>query len=441
MKLIYLILLSLAIFSCSKEDENKIPTDTDTFKNSKIISYSKNMGHSGEEITIYGENFTSEISKITLTFDNISATILSSSLTEIKFILPRVITTIPVLNLVIPNRSVTNEVVNEYNGNIGILPAIVYNSWSILNQSLIASTDIRINKIQHLSATKMYLTLYSGTGGILKYTDDGGIKWKKTDDNWANLSAFHMASNSNSGFNSNGIDLRKITNFTSIQSLRQLPFISTIYVDDNLDKGTVITNKGIVYITNDGVNFNQVYQSSITNNTSFDPFSFPVNEKLSNNHIWAGGRNKIRVNSIDKYYPFLLFKNNTTDGWKEYSFQNDLDYVPCDIVFLNQTQGYLHSYQYDFASIQNRVASKIYKTSTGGDSWSLIYNGLPFLHLTFKDVNIGWAITANKIYKTIDAGVTWQLNYTHTQDLRNISYKDGVVWAFSKDNILKFYLQ
>ena len=47
-----------------------------------------------------------------------------------------------------------------------------------------------------------------------------------------------MTSNEGSGFNSNGIGLRKITNFTNLQILNQIGFISTIYVDDDLNNAT-----------------------------------------------------------------------------------------------------------------------------------------------------------------------------------------------------------
>ena len=435
MKLIYSILLSLLLFSCSNEEENKITSDTDTFKNSKIISYSKNFGYSGDEITIYGENFTTDMSKITLTFDNVPATIISSTLTEIKFILPVVASVVPNLNLSIPNRSFLNEVVNDYNGNIGILPTISYNNWLVYTNLNGISLDVK--KIQQMTADKMYVTIPSGTGGRLIYTNDGGISWKNIDDNWSALSAFHMTSNEGTGFNSNGVSLRKITNFTGLQVLNQIPFITTIYLDDNLNNATFITDKGKVYTATDGVNFNQVYVTSINTTDNFPPFYYPVNEKLDNNHIWAGGINKVTTNGNVNTFPFLLFKNNTTDGWKEYSFPNEFGFKSNDLAFLNETSGYFLTNKY----LNTPISSKIYKTTTGGDSWSLIYDGLPFLHFTFKDANTGWAITTNKIYKTTDGGVTWQLNYTHNQDISNISYKDGVVWAFSLNNILKFHIQ
>ncbi|WP_428225620.1 IPT/TIG domain-containing protein [Flavobacterium sp.] len=440
MKTLYTLVIGLLFLSCSRQEEES-PKDYEQYISATIKSYSINYGHSGQEVIIYGEHFTTDLSKITLKFDDVSAKIISTSLSEIKCILPVTSNPIPELNLAITNKVVHKSVTNEYYGNIGILPSINYNKWTILNKSLGGSIELKINKIQQLSATEMYLTIPSGTGGLLIYTNDGGLTWKKIDENWANLSAFHMSSKPGFGFNYNGINIRKINDFTNIQMLNHLGFLNTLYVDDTLNNATAITSQGVVFTTNDGINFNQVYEASNNKNLQINLFYYPVNEKLSNNHIWAGGRNKIRVNWTDKYFPFLLFKNNTTEGWKEYSFHNDIDYVPSDIIFLNETQGFFHSYEHNINANQNRLTSKIYSTSNGGDSWSLIYTDMPFFHMTFKDKKVGWAISSNKIFKTTNGGVSWQLDYTHTQELKNISYKNGAVWTFSKDHILKFFIQ
>lgn len=437
MKLFYSLFFAVFLLSCSQEEQP--PQDYEQFMGAIIKSYSVNYGHSGQEVTMYGEHFTTDLSKITLKFDDITANVISASLTEIKFTLPTATRPIPELNLHILNKTVTKSVVNDYQGNIGILPAINYNNWTVLNQSLVASTNLKINKIQQISASKIYLNIHSGIGGTLLYSGDSGISWKVIDDCWSDLSAFHMT-NSGSGLCSTGVGLRKISNLNPVTTgfVKEIPFISAVYMDENLTNATFVTNKGLVYSSTDGVNYDIVYSSTNSSNSFYDPFYYPVNDKLSNNHIWVGGINGENV-SGSKKYPFILFKNNTTDGWKEFPFQNDLDFRPSDLIFINETTGYFHSYSFD--SNLNRVSSKIYKTITGGDSWTSVFNGQPFLHITFKDQNTGWAIYQNKIYKTINGGTTWQLDYTHTQDLRNISYKDGVVWSFSKDHILKLYIQ
>ena len=143
------------------------------------------------------------------------------------------------------------------------------------------------------------------------------------------------------------------------------------------------------------------------------------------------------ANGFSGDHPFILFKNNTADGWKEYPFVKEKSgYYAREICFVDSENGFLLINKY----LKTLLDVKLFKTINGGDSWSQIYNGEMFTKFTFKDANTGWAILDNKIYKTINGGSVWTLDYTHDQPIRNISYKNNVVWAFSTDKIIKRYL-
>jgi len=412
--------------SCSSDSgDNSTPTPEPPIvvvKTAKVTSYSKNAGETGETISIYGENFSDKASDIKITFDGVSATIVSATATEIKFVLPQTEKVLPKLELTIENKTISNEVKNDYEGNIGILPARSLTGWIAQENNL--DRDGETFNIQMESDKIVYFS------GSFK-TSDGGITWKP----WADGSVFHVTTN-NEGWSS-GIGNPKMTKITAGGSVVTKAFANIenindvyycIYVDANMKDGTVVTQNGKVYTTSNGLDFTKSYELSGTTANLFQ------STKIDNNHIWVIGYKPITV-GVNK--PFILFKNNTTDGWKEYPFVNEeAGYIAREICFVDNENGFLLINHYN----QSLLDVKLFKTNNGGDSWTEVYNSELFTKFTFKDANTGWAVLDNKIYKSTNGGTAWTLDYTHSQKIGAIAYKNNVVWAFSEDKIIKRYL-
>lgn len=422
--------LFLTLNSCSSDSGNDLGATPEppvlVIKPAKVTSYSKNSGETGETVTIYGENFSDKISAIKITFDGVAATIVSTTAAEITFKLPATEKVLPKMVLTVDGKTVNNEVKNNYSGNIGILPARSLTDWIAQERTL--ERDGSTDNIQMISDKILYL------GGVSK-TLDGGITWSK----WANGTRFYATTNDEGWSSSYGLhNLTKITaggylgqeTFAKIENTTEDYYC--MYVDANMNDGTVVTRNGKVFTTSNGVDFTKVYE--IGDNTA-DLFQ---SAEIDNDHFWAIGYKTIKNNEgFTDNRPFILFKNNKTDGWKEYPFINEPGgYFAREICFVDLETGFLLVNQY----FQTLLDVKLFKTTNGGDSWTPIYNGEKFTKFAFKDANTGWAILENKIYKTTNGGTAWTLDYTHNQPIRNISYKNNVVWAFSTDKILKRYL-
>lgn len=427
-----LLLQVVLLFNGCSSDSGDNPTPTPdqppvvVIKTAKISSYSKNSGETGETVTMYGGNFSDNVNDIKITFDGVAATIVSATSAEIKFILPQTQKVLPKLELTIVNRTIINEVKNDYQGNIGILPTRTLTDWVAQENSL--QRDAANASIQMISDKMLYV------GGVLR-TLDGGITWT----HWASGTAFHATINDEGWSSSLGINtLTKITpggyvgndTFAKIENTTETYYC--MYVDANMKDGTVVTQSGKVFTTSNGVDFTKKYELSGTTANLFQ------STKIDNNHIWVIGYKPIKdKDGFTFNKPFILFKNNTTDGWKEYPFINEVDgYYAREICFVDSSTGFLLVNKY----YQVLLDVKLFKTTDGGDTWSPLYNGEKFTKFTFKDANTGWAILENKIYKTTNGGAAWALDYTNDQPLGNISYKNNVVWAFSKDKIIKRYL-
>lgn len=427
--LIVVLQLSLLFSNCSSDSGNEsTPTPpVVVIKTAKVTSYSKNAAETGETVSIYGENFSDKVSDIKITFDGVPATILSATATEIKFNLPQTEKLLPKVTLTIEGKEIVNEVKNDYQGNIGILPIPSTTGWFTI--PIHRKSDSAIPRIQMLSDKILY---YTQSGARLSRTLDGGITW--TD--WANNgfgAGFHATIN-DEGWCHTGFGISKIAvgGYLGIDEFanfgdNKVETAYSIYVDDNMKDGTIISQKGKVFTTKNGVDFTKVYEIEDNGANLYQA------TEIDNDHIWAiGYKEQGNINQ-----PFILFKNNTTDGWKEYPFVKEpAGYYAREICFVDSENGFLLINKY----LKTLLDVKLFKTINGGDSWSQIYNGEMFTKFTFKDANTGWAILDNKIYKTINSGSVWTLDYTHDQPIRNISYKNNVVWAFSTDKIIKRYL-
>jgi photosystem II stability/assembly factor-like uncharacterized protein len=431
--LLIVLQIALSFNSCSS-DSGDTPTNVTppapVVINTTIKSYSKDYGTTGETITMTGENFSTKISEIKITFDGVAGTVLSATATEITFTLPATVKVLPKLVVAIENRTVTNSVVNNYNGNIGILPIPSTTDWFTMENVL--KGDKKIYKMQMLSNKVLYYSMADYGGSGVYRTLDGGITYKE----WgrSGFSGIFYATKNDEGWADTAFGIQKVpfggsAQMDIIDATKGDGYFST-YVDDNMKNGTIVTQKGKVFTTSNGVDFTKAYEIPNSQTNLFQSV------EIDNEHIWAIGYNTIKdAAGITGNRPFIIFKNNTTDGWKEYSFVNEADgYYAREICFVDISTGFL------LINNSSTLDVKLFKTTDGGDTWSPVYNGEKFTKFTFKDSNTGWAILDNKIYKTTNGGVAWTLDYTHDQPIRNIAYKNNVVWAISNDKIIKRYL-
>ena len=443
--LLVVLQLFLMLGACSSDSGSDSAVEPIVVKTPKITAFSKNSGEIGETITLSGEDLSDKISEIKITFDEVSATIVSATTKEITFILPNSEKVLPKFALTIADKKVINEVKNDYKGAIGILPKPSTSDWFTMeNTSLI--NDLGIHRIQQLSESKLYYSIDTNTseGTSIYRTLDGGITWilwahntlrggfyvTANDEGWADRS-FAFSKISKEGYL--GFD-----EFAKFEDNQKVSVFKATYVDDEMKNGTCVTYKGKVYTTNDGINFRKAYEVNITES---DVFSLSLSTQIDNDHMWVIGskRMKGRNDNLLDDRPFILFKNNTTDGWKEYPFIDEGKRCSAkEIYFVDKTNGFLLIDKYND---NTKIETKLFKTANGGDSWEQIYNQQFFTKFTFKDANTGWAIAENKIYKTVDGAASWTLDYTHDQPIKAISYKNNVVWAISKDKIIKRYLK
>ncbi|MBP4137454.1 IPT/TIG domain-containing protein [Flavobacterium geliluteum] len=436
--LVAVLQLVLIISGCSSDSgDNSTPTPEPPvviIKTAKVTSYSKNAGETGETISIYGENFSDKMSDIKITFDGVAATIVSTTAAEIKFTLPQSETTLPKVILTIAGKQILNEVKNDYNGNIGILPKSVVNTWFTIPNTNKTAGDI--GRIQFLNNKIIYYAVTSNGGDVVYRTLDGGISWSQWSTISSSNSGFHALSNGSGWIQgyigSTGSGVYKLPDtggiaygtrlWTEINSAN--PGIYSAYVDDNLQKGTIVSQRGDVYTTSNGTDFIQVYDAHL-NDEGYKGGFVIRSVEIDNDHIWTAGQKT--VDAIK--YPFILFKNNETDGWKEHYLVNEPDSYIHEIFFADAVNG--------FVLIRGVNDSKFYKTTNSGDTWAKVYTGEKFTKFAFKDANTGWAVLENKIYKTVDGATTWTLDYTHDQPIKTIAYKNNLVWAIATDKIIK----
>ncbi|MDQ6530227.1 IPT/TIG domain-containing protein [Flavobacterium sp. LHD-85] len=427
--LVAMLQLFMVLGGCSSDsgDEATPEPPVVVVKTPKMISYSKNSGEVGETITINGENFPDKVSEIKITFDGVSATIVSSTATEIKFVLPQTEKILPKIILTIQDKEVYNGITNGYGASIAILPARSLTNWVTQENTL--KEDGGIPRILVVNDKVIYLNS-DRTGARVYRTLDGGVTWNQ----WAvnGFGAGFYATKNDEGWSHTGFGISKIAkggylgidtfgNFGGAKDI-QTPYC--LYVDDSMTKGTMVTQFGDVYVTSNGVDFTKAYDAHL-DEQGYDRGSANKSIEIDNDHIWIGGQKTVATIK----YPYVLFKNNETDGWKEHYLQNEPNSSAVEIAFADKANG--------FVLISNAA---IYKTINGGDTWEKIYSGEKFTKFTFKDANTGWAVLENKIYKTVDGAKTWTLDYTHNQSIKTIVFKDNVVWAISTDKIIKRYL-
>jgi hypothetical protein len=420
-KITTLLLIITLISSCSSDNGDATPQEA------TIDSYSKNYGYVGEHITIHGTNFTPDIDKVNVFFDEITAEINSVNNQEINITLPNSTNTIPVLKVEIENRIITNNVINAYNNFIGILQNSL-NQWHSIEKGF-DRTDEKIKRTQTFGNDRAYFSFNKNIAfeeRPIYRTIDGGLTW----DAWTRTysGAFYATIN-DEGWNDHG-SLNRVPvgggfNFILDRTNFYPETIIATYVNENMQEGTIITSDNIVFKTTDGINFNEVYNNSNPGSTLWDFFA------LDNNHIWAGGHS---LNS-GSWKPLLLFINNGIWQELELSLPGN-NYRVGQIQFINPSIGFI-----EIISIPTTTAAKIYKTLDGGNTWQIILDEFEFEAFCFKNETTGWLVKGNEIYRTIDGGSTWSLDYTNTSTVKSISYDNGVVWAISRDKILKYFTE
>ncbi|WP_264529066.1 IPT/TIG domain-containing protein [Flavobacterium sp. N502540] len=405
-------------------------------KTPKITSYSKNSGESGETISIYGENFSETVNDIKITFDGVAATIVSTSATEIKVVLPQTESVLPKVVFTISGKKINNEVRNNYSGSIGIVPTSSKTAWFTMENVL--KSDKAIKRARMLSSEISYITY----GSYVYRTLDGGITWNYWAYNYNSEGDFYATKKGEglcyTSFGASSPYVRGLIvipengdTHSETTLWKEMggayPGIPLVYIDENMQNGTIVSQRGVVYTNTKGGMFEMVYDSQVQNSDSNMSRIF-MGAQIDNDHIWAVGEKK----EGEATYPVILFKNNETDGWKQNLLKKEPGTYVSEVSFPDKENGFL--------LIKNAANTIFYKSINGGDTWTKVYTGEKFTKFAFKDGNTGWAILENKIYKTADGGVTWTLDYTHDQVIRTIICKDNVVWAISTDKIIKRYL-
>lgn len=432
----------LVLNCCSSDsgDDSKPITEPPVvvIKEARVTSYSKNVGETGETVSIYGENFSDKVSDIKITFDDVATTIISASATEIKIILPQTEKVLPELNIIIDGKKAINEVTNDYYKNMGILPVPSTTGWFTIENTLKSKPENEIRRIQMLSDKIFYYSL----GDYVYKTLDGGVSWKEWGYNYGGNGGFRATMKGDGlcytlfGLSSNFVggviaippsgDIRASKNlFKEVGGA--YPGIPSVYIDEDMQKGTIVSQKGVVYTNENGGEFVMAFDSQLYINSNALGNIYRGTQ-IDNNHIWNVGVKTER--GVKR--PFILFKNNETDGWKQHLLKDELGTYGVEINFPDMENG--------FVLLSYASTGSVLKTNNGGDTWEKIYFGESFDKFTFKDANTGWAISGNKIYKTVDGGTSWTLDYTNDQPIKNIACKNNVVWAISTDKIIKRYL-
>ncbi len=427
------ILAIIFLFGCSKDNTTEPPVE---IKNATITSYSKDLGYSGETVSILGTNFSEDKAEVNISFDDIVAEIISATSSEIRLKLPKTTNLVPVLKIQIANTNLTSTYQNDYNGNIAVLPKKI-GEWELTPNAVPWTEGKPLFKTQQISGLRYYFSVKDNGGGGHTYrTLDGGITWE----DWASVGfygAFYATINDEGWADFARINKIPVGGSTLINNTifinpdKQNTINCGLYVSEDMKTGIAAFSDKVIYQTTDGVNFSEVYNNSSNNNELRSFFA------LDENHVWVGGRNSLEKN------PVVLYKNGKSATWQETIIPgNSTEFFPFvfEIEFVDAATGFL-LLSTDTATGDNAETVKLYSTIDGGSTWTLKTNAPNFYDIAFKNQNEGWGVSENKIYKTTDAGVTWELSYTHTENLGSITYKDNVVISLTKEGLLKYFYE
>jgi len=450
LKTLSIVLLVFICVSCASDDTQDLNVENPSItpEAATIDSYSKNFGYSGDTVVISGTNFTTNVNEVEVSFDNVRAEINSVNEQEISLILPETESTIPELKVSIENRIITNTVENDYNGNIGVL-ASALNQWHTIDHTGIINYNEPINyvhKSQSVGKDKFYFSHDDSFGGSGVYrTKDGGITWS----NWGRCGfdgSFYATANDEGWTKAIGVSKVPVGGSILInEDIHPNNTLIGLYVSDDLSKGFLISHWKFVYQTTNGTTFNQVYNNNPRD--SEEPYGtdsfLSVFSEFDDTHIWAGGYIDINPNLgytpiNDFFAPLILFTDN--GNWVEVTIQGiETSSQVKQLQFITEHTGYVSINRKSSAELINRI----YKSTDGGYNWELMFDAgdEEITSFVFMDEMTGWYCSGNTIYKTTDGGISWSVDYTADSDVSNMSYGDGVVWAITKDEVLKYFTE
>ncbi|WP_438964940.1 WD40/YVTN/BNR-like repeat-containing protein [Flavobacterium sp.] len=468
MKKKILIFFIFLIISCSKSIESNELTDVTSELYPVIENYSTDLGYSGDEITIYGTNFTNDISKIDLKFEYISsdsqivlnAQIIECSINHIVVKLPAGFNCITDLRLLINGRqaSISDSMPYlRFGGRIGILDNTP-NVWHKIE-------DYKLNPPSgygNSASNKIIVVgdaIYYSFGGDSYYSSqkvykilDGGLTFRQTGKVDQKGNDFYITENHDGFYSLRDRFVRYGIDPNVAIDIFQFPYLSAnsyfngetnivgIYVSNDLSITYLIDSNNRVYTSNDGVNFTRFTQAPFFNTRHVYCTSF-----LNENNLWYAGRKNGQpilqsgaVISYGPYQPYIAIIKNGV--YNQIVLNNSLysNFSVNKISFINENIGFLNLIKSDNSN------SKLMKTSDGGQNWSLVNDDVFMTNFCFKDENTGWYCYQNKIYKTIDGGVNWSLDYccdSNMNSIINIAYKNGVVYAIQSERctLLKYF--
>jgi|GEM_PF-997408 len=447
---IILALITVLFTSCSYESNDTEKTSTVLALESTIDSFSKNYGYIGDVVVINGKNFSKNLSDVEVFFDNIPAKVKSVSNTKIEIVLPKTKKPISPLQLNIKNRNITNNVNNNYSNSIGIIDDTP-NEWHSMNINYPNKENVYVSK--SIGKEKFYFSTDDCCGTGIYRTLDGGLTW-----NIWGRSGFYgdfYVTNNDEGWTQPSFGVNKVPlgGSESINmDVHESTLTNGLYIDDDLKNGFLVHRQKIVYQTTDGKKFTEVYNNNPISKNDPNGLSSAVRffSPLDKDHFWAAGYTDIsnekfpRLTGTRNFVASLiLFLDN--GNWKEVSIKNLESSTDIkQIQFINKKVGYINIANSNLKNPYNDpITNKIFKSTDGGNSWSLIYDNKESLitSFSFKDETLGWYSSGNKVYKTLDGGSTWSIDYTHNSDIKKISYDNELVWALSNNKIFKYFLK
>lgn len=260
-----------------------------------------------------------------------------------------------------------------------------------------------INSLLGIDFTDTLNGWFSGGGGDILTTRDGGLNW---DTICVGVTEYIFRIDfidTSFGWAAGGIGDTAIIfqttdrgrNWTNQTNL--LGFFYGLYAYDNQRcwvTGLDINNTGIVLYTSDGGNSWQT-QFSLPN-YMLTSVAFPdsLNGWLVGGNLYSGGS--------------AIY--HTTNGGNNWSRQTTPGYFLFDVDFIDSMTGFACGY------------NTITRTTNGGTNWVRIATPPTMLYgIDFADVNYGITVGGGMALSTANGGNTWQTSYTHNNYIwRNV---------------------
>lgn len=318
--------------------------------------------------------------------------------------------------------------------NIGVVNKKIGN-WAITKTQLPINYDNYIQTTQITNNKNIYLA--SSYGYSIYNSINNGLTWKT----WNNTGIgsygdIHVVE-SGDGWYSSGTSLRKKTyiNDSNVSTPifdTSTKLITTVFVEEDLSAGLIVTINGDVYKTYNGGETMGGVPMQISRSL------FRPSFKLDFNNIWAIGTQN-SPNSSQVQYGVIYYCNGDNNVWNEYLFDGVYyNSVVDNIYFIDDKIGYCILRRY------NEQKNHLFKTTSGGASWEHIsemeYN-TKGSWIIFVNQNEGYLVRDNSVLKTTDGGLTWNIDFTADYPIQNLNFKDNCLYAFTKGMIVRKFLQ